>query len=403
LNKKLEQEKSFSPWPSYTNEEIRAVSRVLESNKVNYWTGFECREFEKEFSDWINVKYSIALANGTIALDLALLALKICHNNLNSEKPEVIVTSRTFIASVSSIVNVGAIPVFVDISRDSQNITVETIKQAITKNTKAIMCVHIAGWPCEMDKITELALENNLYVIEDCSQAHGAKYNGQMVGSFGDIAAWSFCQDKIMTTGGEGGMITTNNESLWSIAWSLKDHGKSYSAVYEKQSTNSYRWLHESFGTNGRMTEMQAAIGRIQIRRMSDWTLARKTNANAILKSCKKFPKVLRLPKLDNLVEHAWYKCYVFIRQEGLKEQWSRDDIIEKINDLGVPCFSGTCSELYLEKAFDNKSFKPKKRLPIAKELGETSIMFLVHPTLTNKEIKFTCEVIEKVITLVAK
>lgn len=395
--------KHFTSWPSYTQEEAEAVKNVLLSNKVNYWTGRECRDFEIEFAAWVNVKHAIALSNGTVALELALKALGIGNSDSNNQKHEVIVTSRTFVASVSSIVNVGAIPIFVDIEKDSQNISLENIKAAITKNTIAIICVHLAGWPCEMDKIMEFASLNNLYVIEDCAQAHGAKYKSQMVGSFGDIAAWSFCQDKIMTTGGEGGMITTNDEMLWRRAWSYKDHGKNYKSTYESKSSSGYRWLHDSFGTNARMTEMQAAIGRIQLRRMSEWTASRSKNAYSILEFCNKFPKALRVIFPPKFVEHAWYKCYVFIRPEGLKDNWSRDLIINEINKLGASCFSGSCSEVYLEKAFDKTGYRPKVPLSVARELGNTSLMFLVHPTLTENEIKHTCNVIGEVMKLAEK
>jgi len=241
---------SFSSWPNYSEEEIFAVSEVLRSNKVNYWTGLQGREFEKEFAAYTDSQYAIALANGTLALDLALHALSI------GDGDEVIVTSRTFIASISSIINAGATPIFADVELDSQNISAATIKTVLSKKTKAIICVHLAGWPCEMDDIMALAEDKNLYVIEDCAQAHGTKYKGRSVGSIGHIGAWSFCQDKIMTTGGEGGMLTTNNESLWRKAWAFKDHGKSYAAVYEKEHPPGYRWLHESFGTNWRLTEM---------------------------------------------------------------------------------------------------------------------------------------------------
>ena len=252
----------FSPWPSFTQEEADAVQCILLSNKVNYWTGNECREFEKEFALWSDVKHAVALGNGTLALDVAFKALNIGNGD------EVIVTSRTFIASISSIVNSGSVPVFADVDLDTQNITPESIRSVITNKTKAIVCVHLAGWPCEMDAIMEIANEFNLYVIEDCAQAHGAKYKGISVGSIGHIGCWSFCQDKIMTTGGEGGMVTTNDEFLWRKMWEYKDHGKSYEAIYEREHPNGFRWLHESFGTNWRMTEMQAAIGRVQLKRM---------------------------------------------------------------------------------------------------------------------------------------
>ena len=252
---------NFSQWPLFTKEEADAVRDVILSNKVNYWTGNECREFEKEFSIWSNSKYSVAVANGTLALDAALNSLDICEGD------EVVVTSRSFIASVSSIVNSRAVPVFADIDPNSQNISAESIKSVISSKTKAIICVHLAGWPCDMDAIMNLANEFDLFVIEDCAQAHGAKYKDKPVGSIGHIGCWSFCQDKIMTTGGEGGMVTTNHKSLWEKIWSYKDHGKSYDAVYERNHPEGFRWLHESFGTNGRMTEMQAVIGRIQLKK----------------------------------------------------------------------------------------------------------------------------------------
>jgi len=238
-----------------------------------------------------------------------------------------------------------------------------------------------------------------LYVIEDCAQAHGAQYKGKPVGSIGHVGAWSFCQDKIMTTGGEGGMVTTNDEQLWRKMWSYKDHGKSYEAVYEREHPPGFRWLHESFGTNWRMTEMQAVIGRIQLKRMPEWTAARKQNAESITKVCDEF-NVVHTPAISEHMEHAYYKHYCFVKHEQLAEGWSRDRIVEEINQRGVPCFQGSCSEVYLEKAFDGTSFRPKTPLPNAKALGETSMMFLVHPTLTKNEIMKTCSVIKDVLTL---
>ena len=383
----------FSPWPSFTQEESDAIQTVLLSNKVNYWTGQECRQFEREFSIWSASQYAIALGNGTLALDVAFKALGIGSGD------EVIVTSRTFIASISSIVNSGAAPVFADVDLNSQNITLKSIRSVITNKTKAIVCVHLAGWPCEMDQIMSIAKEFNLFVVEDCAQAHGAKYKDNPIGSIGRIGCWSFCQDKIVTTGGEGGMVTTNDEILWRKMWAYKDHGKSYEAVYEREHSKGFRWLHESFGANWRMIEMQAAIGRIQLKRMPDWHNTRLDNANKIWSSAKQC-KGLRVPSIPSHIEHAAYKCYVFVELDRLIEDWSRDRIIQEINSLGVPCYSGTCSEVYLEKAFDGTDFRPKERLPNAKELGETSLMFLVHPTLTEDEIQKTCDAITSVMEL---
>lgn len=380
----------FSPWPSFTQEEADAVSRVLLSNKVNYWTGQECREFEKEFAVWADCQYAIALSNGTLALDLALQVLGIGPGD------EVIVTSRTFLASASSIVTSGAVPVFADVDPDSQNITVDTIRQVISPRTRAIICVHLAGWPCDMDPIMALAEEKGLYVIEDCAQAHGARYKGRSVGSIGHFGAWSFCQDKIMTTGGEGGMLTTNRKDWWEKAWSFKDHGKSWSAVYEREHPPGFRWLHESFGTNWRMTELQGVIGRIQLARMAEWHARRCANAQRLAETCASLPG-LRMPAPASDIEHAWYKFYVFVRPDALHAGWSRDRIMAEINAAGVPCFSGSCSEVYLEKAFDDTGWRPVDRLPVAKLLGETALMFMVHPTLSVAEVTKTCAVISEV------
>lgn len=381
----------FSPWPSYTQEEADAVSKVLLSNKVNYWTGTECREFEKEFAAWVGSRYAVALANGTLALDVALKALGVGPGD------EVIVTPRTFLASVSCVVNAGAKPVFADVDRDSQNITAETISRVLTPRTKAVICVHLAGMPCDMDPIMELAASHDFFVIEDCAQAHGARYKGRMVGSIGHIGAWSFCQDKIITTGGEGGMVTTSNRDWWRTMWSFKDHGKSWEAVYERSHPPGFRWLHDSFGTNWRMLEMQAVIGRIQLRRMQDWSARRQENAARLARACEGLD-VVRVPRLPAHVHHANYRFYAFVNPEKLSEGWTRDRIIEEITARGVPCYHGSCSEVYLEKAFDGTGYRPDERLPVARELGETSLMFLVHPSLTEDEMNKACNVLRQVL-----
>ena len=380
-------------WPVFSSEEVKVVSKVLASSKVNYWTGNEGKLFEKEFSCWTGSKYSIALSNGTVALDLALLALNIKKGD------EVIVTPRSFIASVSSVVNIGAKPVFSDIDRISGNITAEHIEKKITKKTKAIICVHLGGMPCEMDKIIKLAKRHNLFVIEDCAQAHGAKYRGRSVGSIGDIGAWSFCQDKIMTTGGEGGMVTTNNRNLWNKMWSYKDHGKNFKLATSSSNKIGFKWLHDSFGTNWRMTEMQAAIGRIQLRKIENWNKIRQRNALGIIKALRKFPCLVDIPPLPDYLNHAFYRVYGIINPHMLKQGWSRDKIIQNINSKGVPCFSGACPEIYNERAFIKSNFKPKERLPNAKLLGENSIAFLCHPTIRLKDLEYMTKNIEEVLS----
>jgi len=397
----------FSEWPCFSDEEANAARDVILSNRVNYWTGQECREFEREFSAWSGASYSIALANGTLALDVALKVLGI------GEGDEVVVTPRTFIASVSCVVNAGATPVFADVEPDSGNVSARTIAEVVTPRTKGVICVHLAGWPCDMDPIMDLAAEHGLKVIEDCAQAHGARYKGRSVGTIGHVGAWSFCQDKIMTTGGEGGMVTTNDKSLWSSMWSFKDHGKSWEAVYERQHPPGFRWVHDGFGTNWRMLEVQAAIGRIQLRRMADWTARRNDNARKLADVCARHP-VVRVPtfrcgddcrpgcaSMSGCV-HAQYKFYAYVDSGRLAAGWSRDRIIEEISRLGVPCYQGSCSEVYLEKAFDGTGFRPHERLPVARNLGENSLMFLVHPTLQEVEVTRVCEVIDSVLSQAA-
>ncbi|WP_180033612.1 DegT/DnrJ/EryC1/StrS aminotransferase family protein [Acinetobacter sp. YH12233] len=381
---------AFEPWPSFTQAEADAVSKVLLSNKVNYWTGQECREFEKEFAQFVGTSHAVAVANGTVALDLALKALDIGAGD------DVIVTSRTFLASASSIVTAGANPIFADIELDSQNISRRTIEAAITPNTKAIICVHLAGWMCDMDPIMQLAAEKGLYVIEDCAQAHGAMYKGRSAGSIGHIGAWSFCQDKIMTTGGEGGMVTTNDENLWKKMWSYKDHGKNFDTVYNKQHPPGFRWLHDHFGTNWRMMEMQAVIGRLQLKQMPTWTAQRNVNMARIFAAFE-HSSYFTVSQPSSEYVHAAYKCYVQVNVDCLPEGWSRDRIMAEINAQAVPCFSGSCSEVYLEHAFDGTPWRPAQRLTHAKQLGESSLMFLVHPTLSEESIVKTVHVIENV------
>jgi hypothetical protein len=380
----------FAPWPSFSDEEIAAATRVLESGRVNYWTGDEGRQFEAEFATFVGCKHAVALANGTVALELALEALGIGPGD------EVIVTCRTFIASASCVVMRGATPVMADVDRNSQNITGETIRAVLSPRTRAIIAVHLAGWPCDMDPILELANGYGLKVIEDCAQAPGALYKTRPVGSMGDVNAFSFCQDKIMTTGGEGGMLTTNDTTLWSRAWAFKDHGKSYDAVYKRQHPLGYRWLHESFGTNWRLTEMQSAMGRVLLRKLLQSVQTRGKLATLLTERFSRVP-ALRVAIPPDDVIHSYYKYYVFLRNEQLREDWTRQRVVDAINAEGVPCFVGSCSEIYLERAF-SEELRPPQRLPVARELGETALMFLVHPTLTEMDMQETADAVEKVL-----
>jgi len=380
-----------APWPYFADDEVFSAAAVLKSGKVNQWTGREIQTFQEEFAAHCGVKHAIALANGTVALELALRACRIGQGD------EVIITPRTFIASASCAVLQGAIPVFADVDGDSQNTTADSIRKVLTPKTKAIIAVHLAGWPCDMDAIMDLAGRHGIKVIEDCAQAHGAKYKGKPVGSFGHAAAYSFCQDKIMTTGGEGGMFLTNDDDAWSAAWAFKDHGKNYESVYHKNHPPGFRWLHDSFGTNWRMIEMQAAIGRIQLKKLPEWIDIRRRNAAILTKRFSGFTS-LRLPFPPPEIYHSYYKYYLFIRPERLKAGWNRDRIMNSIVAKGAPCFSGSCSEIYLEKAFTDADIHQGDRLPIARELGETSLMFLVHPTLSEKDMLTAADIAEEVL-----
>lgn len=378
-----------SPWPFFASDERQAAAAVLESGKVNYWTGNEGREFEREYAAYTGSKHAVALANGTLALELALRILGIGHGD------EVITSPRTFIASASSSVSVGARPIFADVDRESQNVTADSIRAMLTPATKAIIAVHLAGWPCEMDAITALAKEHGLKVIEDCAQAHGATYRGRQVGSIGDVGAFSFCQDKIITTAGEGGMITLDSDKLHEMAWSYKDHGKNFDAVYNRAHGPGFRWLHESFGSNWRLTELQSAVGRLQLRKLPDWVWTRRLYASMLIKCASELPG-LRVTLPPEYIGHSYYRCYLFVRPEMLRTGWSRDRILAEITARGIPSSTGSCSEVYLEAAFP-PAWRPKKRLPIACELGETSLMFHVHPTLTPEEIERQCGILSDV------
>ncbi len=380
-------------WPDYPEDEVEAAAAVLRSGKVNYWTGEQCRAFEREFADYCGVAHAVAVANGTLALELALLALGV------GEGDEVIVTPRTFIASASAAIMRGATPVFADIDPRSQNITAQSIAAVITPRTRAIIAVHLAGWPCDMDPIMALAAQHDLFVIEDCAQAHGARYKERPVGSLGHVAAFSFCQDKIMSTGGEGGMLVTDDEALWSRAWSFKDHGKSYDAVYRREHPPGFRWLHESFGSNWRLTEMQAAIGRLQLRKLDDWVARRRANAARLDRCCEQIP-ALQVVVPPNEILSACYKYYVFVDAQKLAAGWDRDRIMAAISAEGVPCFSGSCSEIYREQAFAGTASVPQQALPNAARLAQTSLMLLVHPTQGDVQMDQACAAISKVMAV---
>ncbi|HZC27355.1 MAG TPA: DegT/DnrJ/EryC1/StrS aminotransferase family protein [Actinopolymorphaceae bacterium] len=386
----------FPPWPVFADDEIAAVVDVLRSGRVNYWTGDEGRMFEREFAAAVGARHAVAVSNGTVALELALRAVGIGPGD------EVVVPARTFVATASAVVAVGGRPVVADIDGETQTLTAATVRPVLTPRTRAILPVHLGGWPAPMPELVALARRHDLLVVEDCAQAHGGTVAGRPVGSFGAAAAWSFCQDKILTTAGEGGMVTTDDDAVWRAVWEYKDHGKSYEAVYERTHPPGFRWLHESFGTNARMTELQAALGRRALAKLPRWSACRRRHAAALDAGLAGVPG-LRLTVPSPGVGHAYYKYSLFVRPEQLAPGWDRDRVMAAVAGEGVPCFQGACAEIYREKAFDgNAADRPAEPLPVARELGETSLMLLVHPTLRDTDIDDTVAAVRKVMAVAA-
>lgn len=378
---------SLSTWPIFAQDEIDAVVNVLKSGKVNYWTGQEGRKFEREFADYVGTKHGIAIANGTVTLELALIALGIQPGD------EVILTPRTFMATATAVVMRGAVPVFADLDPISGNITAETIDAVRTSKTKAVIPVHLGGWPCEMDEIRALGIP----VVEDCAQAHGAEYKGKKVGSLSDIASWSFCQDKIMTLGGEGGAITCDDDRLWDVMWAYKDHGKTWEAVYEREHPPGFRWVNERFGTNWRLTEMQSAIARVQLTKLDNWVGMRRANAQVLNDQLAGLTG-LTVPLPGDHLKHAYYRWYGYLQPDAMKDAWTRQRVCERISEFGVWCQVGSCAEIYLERAFDGTGFRPSERLPVARRIGENSICLRTDPNLTPGVMERVAEVVTHVL-----
>ena len=377
-------------WPVYSEAERAAVARVLEQGLGNYWYGAEGKAFEREFASYCGAGHGLAVANGTVALELCLRALGIGPGD------EVVTTPRSFIATANSIVLCGARPVFADVDPDSQNITPESVRAVITGNTRAILAVHLAGWPCDMAGLRQLAGERGLYLVEDCAQAHGASVDGVKAGALGHAAAFSFCHDKIISTGGEGGMLVTDDEELWAKAAAYRNHGRDPRS--SPGNDHDYPYLHGSAGSNYRMTEMQSAIGRLQLTRLEAWLDERRRNA-VLLRDALHDIGTLRIPAPPANVRHAYYRFYVFLNRERLHPDWNRAGIIDALRAVGVPCDSGICPEIYREPAYKSASGRERPRLPHARELGETAIAFPVHPGIGETLMTAMADSIRTVLT----
>jgi dTDP-4-amino-4,6-dideoxygalactose transaminase len=365
-----------SRWPTHAPDEIAIVADVLRSGRVNgLHHGEWCKAFEAGFADLCAMPHAIALANGTLALEVALRALGI------GSGAEVIVPARSFMATASCVIACGAKPVFADIDPDSQSLTAGTIAQVVTPRTRGIIVVHLGGYPAPMEEIAALATSRGIALIEDCAQAHGATIAGRRVGSFGDAGAFSFCTDKIMSTGGEGGMLVLRSSAVWARAWAFKDHGKDHGLLYQASVGTGFRWLHRSFGSNYRLTELQAAIGMLQLGKLDGWIAQRRHNAATLLDQLDGLA-ALRLIRPGPDIGHAYYKFYAFVRPDRLRPGWTRDRIVAEAQAQGLPCQTGSCPEIYLEQACIDAGLGPSDRLPVARALGETSIMLPVDPTL---------------------
>ncbi|MDA9665511.1 DegT/DnrJ/EryC1/StrS aminotransferase family protein [Candidatus Pelagibacter sp.] len=379
--------------PFYSKKSIQKIGPMLKSGKVNYWSGNEGKKFEKEFSNYLGNRYSVALSNGSVALEIALQALKL------KKKDQIIVSPRSFIISASCTINLGLKPIFADVDSNG-NLNIEGIKKAYNKNIKAIILVHLNGLPCDLDPIVKFTKKNKIFLIEDCSQAHGAIYKGKKVGTFGDISTWSFCQDKIISTGGEGGLISTNNKKLWLKCWSLKDHGKNYNSVFFKKHKIGFRWLHDNFGSNYRMTEMQAILGRAQLKILDSQIKKRNIIANLYLDGLRdyyekynilkkpnfnyKFPLNKKQKKLSRKSIHAFYRLNLFVNKDKINQL----KLLEQFNQKKIDCGVGSCPEIYREKVFKKFKLHPKKRLSNAKHLGETSITFPIDANRKLTKVK---------------
>lgn len=360
-------------WPFYAEDEIAAAVRVLRSGKVNQWTGPEVFEFERACASRFGGGHGIAVANGSVALELALRALGIGPGD------EVVVTPRSFAASAFCVMLVGATPVFADVDSDSGNVTAETIGRVLTGRTKAIVPVHLAGWPADMPAIMDLAGRHGLKVIEDCAQAHGAAIGGRSVGSFGDAAAFSFCQDKIVSTGGEGGFVSFRDSDAFEFAWSFKDHGKDRSrAMSPSSDPGEFRWLHDRPGTNWRLTGPQAAIGLVQLGKLDTWVEARSRNAAIWAEELGGIDSI-KIPLPGPELRHAYYKFYFQLELPESEAAQARSRLLRRAAEEGLRLFSGSCPEIYREAAFDGL---PTPDCPVARLLGKTSLMVEVHPTL---------------------
>ncbi len=398
-------ERPFVPptWPVIDEEAQEAVCQVLRSGRINYWTGAQTRTFESEFAAYVGVPYALAVANGTLALELALRACGIGPGD------EVIVPSRTFIATAGCVAAVGATPVVADVDPATNNLTALTVAEVLTPRTKAVIAVHLGGYPAPMEEIINLARQVNAYVIEDCAQAHGATYGGRAVGSLADIGCFSFCQDKIMPLG-EGGMITFKDAEKFERAWSYRDHGRSYKKAHGAtvgEVSAEFKWMTDTFGSNARMGEMEGALGRIMLKNLEGYHEARTMNA---LRLAERFEDIVGIEALlpseqerATGTNHAFYRLYTRVNLALLRPEWSRNRIISELIELGVPVQYGSCALIANEKAFERFSDSQLSQWRGACVAHQESMAFLVHPTLQAQDIEIIASYVDEIMKQAVK
>ena len=363
-------------WPNYNKSLINKVVKTLTAGKINYTSERYGKIFEKKFSNFVGNKYSVAICNGTVALEIAIKSLKIPKGS------EILVTARSFFSSASCIVNTGNKPVFLDVNLFTQNISIEEIKRKITKKTKVIICVHLAGLPCDMREIKKICKISNIKIIEDCSQAHGASIDGKQVGSFGDVSTWSFCTDKIISTLGEGGMISTNNKFIYKFALETINHG----SVEVKNQNLSEKFIYNknSFGSNFRITEIQSLAGIEQLKNLKKTQKIREKMAKDFSKVISSYKNKINYYFPKKNIKSAWYRFYFFINPNLKNKNKLRLEIITQLKKKNIRVYTGSCPEIYLEKSFKKLKNFSSKRLINCKILGETSVALDVNHTLTK-------------------
>lgn len=377
-------------WPNFEEKTIKSVEQVLRSGKVSYWTGNKGMEFEKRFAEWQGSKYAISVATGTAALHVGLTAMGIGPGD------EVIVPSYTFIASSFSIVQAGAIPRFADVNREDHCISIESAEKLVNERTKAIMVVHLYGNVCDMDKVNAFAKKHNLLVIEDNAEAFGGSFRGKKTGTLGDIAGCSFCQNKTFTTGGEGGMVTTDNEEYAWAARSFRDHGydvKTRMSLLELEQKLPY--IHNMVGFNYRMTEMQSAIGICELERMDTWNMPnRARNARIIIDKIKDLPTVLYTPVDNNIKKNGWFVMAFSLDIENMN--CNIKEFVDAVIAEGANVWKVFWPQCHVEQAYQKHLAFGKSGFPFSsKEYTNPQSADYSHVEVPNakwhEEHTFTC------------